>query len=84
MYFAAFPDASATIEDMVAEGDKVAVRVTWRATHKGEFMGITPTGKQIEMTNTLIFRIADGKLVENWATIDELRLMRQLGVIPEQ
>ena len=84
MYFAAFPGASATIEDMVAEGDKVAVRVTWRATHKGEFMGITPTGKQIEVANTLIFRIADGKLVENWATIDELRLMRQLGVIPEQ
>ncbi len=84
MYFAAFPDASATIEDMVAEGDKVAIRVTWRGTHKGEFIGIAPTGKQIEMTNTLIFRIAVGKLAENWATIDELRMMQQLGAIPSQ
>ena len=68
----------------VAEGDKVAIRVTWRGTHKGEFMGIAPTGNKIEMTNTLIFRIAVGKLAENWATIDELRLMQQLGVIPKQ
>ena len=84
MYFAAFPDAIATIEDMVAEGDKVAIRVTWRGTHKSEFMGIAPTGNKIETTNTPIFRIADGKLAENWATIDELRLMQQLGVIPKQ
>ena len=84
MYFAAFPDVSATIEDMVAEGDKVAIRVTWRGTHKGEFMGIAPTGNKIKMTNTLIFRIAVGKLAENWATIDELRMMQQLGAIPSQ
>ena len=84
MYFAAFPDAIATIEDILAEGDKVAIRVTWRGTHKGEFMNIAPTGNKIEMTNTLIFRIAVDKLAENWATIDELRLMQQLGVIPRQ
>jgi len=84
MYFAAFPDAIATIEDMVAEGDRVAIRVTWRGTHKGEFMSIAPTGNKIKMTNTLIFRIAVDKLAENWATIDELRLMQQLGVIPTQ
>ena len=84
MYFAAFPDAIATIEDILAEGDKVAIRVTWRGTHKGEFMNITPTGNKIEMTNTLIFRIAVDKLAENWATINELRLMQQLGVIPRQ
>jgi len=84
MYFAAFPDAIATIEDILAEGDKVAIRVTWRGTHKGEFMNIAPTGNKIEMTNTIIFRIAVDKLAENWATIDELRLMQQLGVIPRQ
>jgi len=84
MYFAAFPDAIATIEDMVAEGDRVAIRVTWRGTHKGDFMNIAPTGNKIEMTNTLIFRIAVDKLAENWATIDELRMMQQLGVIPKQ
>ena len=82
MYFAAFPDASATIEEIVAEGDKVAIRVTWRMTHKGEFMGIAPTENKIEMTNTLIFRIAFGKLVENWATVDEMSLWQQLGFLP--
>ena len=84
MYFAAFPDVIATIEDMVAEGDKAAIRVTWRGTHKGEFMSIAPTGNKIEMTNTLIFRIAVDKLAENWATVDELCLMQQLGAIPKQ
>jgi steroid delta-isomerase-like uncharacterized protein len=82
--FAAFPDVTSTIEDMVAEEDKVAFRVTHRGTHKGEFMGIPPTGNKIEMTNTFIIKIATGKVAEGWATIDELRLMQQLGVIPKQ
>ncbi len=81
-YIAAFPDASATIEDLVAEGDKVAIRVTWRGTHQKEYMGIAPTGKQAEMTNAGVFRIAGGKVVELWATMDNLRFLRQLGAIP--
>ena len=81
-YVVAFPDLVSTIEDMVAEGDKVAIRVTHRGTHKGEFMGIAPTGNKIEMTNTAIFRIASGKCAECWATLDNLRFMQQLGVIP--
>ena len=83
-FFTAFPDIHATIEDMLAEGDRVAIRVIWRGTHKGDFMGIAPTGNKIEMTNTAIFRIADGKWAETWATTDDLRLMQQLGVIPKQ
>ena len=78
LFFALFPDASATIEEMVAEGDKVAIRVHWIATHKGEALGIPPTGVRIEMTHTLIFRIAAGKLAENWATMDERSLVTQL------
>ena len=83
-FFTAFPDIHATIEDMLAEGDRVAIRVIWRGTHKGDFMGIAPTGNKIEMTNTAIFRIADGKWAETWATTDDLRLIQQLGVIPKQ
>lgn len=84
MFFAAFPDANWTIEDMVAEGDRVAYRVTCRGTHRGEFMGIAPTGNKIETTNTGIERIAGGKLAEWWGTTDTLRMMQQLGVIPKQ
>ncbi|OGO30954.1 MAG: hypothetical protein A2Z29_01000 [Chloroflexi bacterium RBG_16_56_11] len=82
-FFTAFPDAHATIDDMVAEGDKVAVRETWTGTHRGEYMGIAATRKKINITNTLIVRIAGGKWAELWGTADELRLMRQLGAIPK-
>jgi len=82
-YLTAFPDVITTVDDIVAEGDKVAVRVTWRGTHLGDFIGIPPTGKTFEMTNTAIFRIADGKWAETWATVDNLGLMQQLGVIPK-
>jgi len=81
-FFTAFPDIHITIEDMVAEGDKVAVLMTSRGTHKGEYMGIPPTGNRIEMRNTCIIRIANGKLAEWWGTLDGLRMMQQLGVIP--
>ena len=84
MFVVAFPDIISTLEYMVAEGDKVAIRVTWRGSHKGQFMGIPPTGNRIEMTNTAIYRIAEGRLAENWYTGDDLRLMRQLGVIPKK
>jgi len=82
-FFTAFPDIHITIEDMVAEGDKVAVLMTSRGTHKGEFMGIPPTGNKIEMRNTCIIRIANGKLAEWWGTLDGLNMMQQLGVIPK-
>jgi steroid delta-isomerase-like uncharacterized protein len=78
----ALPDFHTTIEDMIAEGDKVVQRFTARGTHKGEFMGIPPTGKQVTITGIAIDRIAGGKIVENWVNIDMLGMMVQLGVVP--
>ncbi len=78
----AFPDWHPTIEDMIAEGDKVVVRFTGSGTHKGEFMGIPPTGKQLTMKAIAIHRIAGGKIVENWLQADMLGMMQQLGVVP--
>jgi predicted ester cyclase len=81
--FAAFPDLKFTVEDMVAEGDKVAYRVTIAGTHTGgPYMGVAPSGKKIEMRNTSIKRIANGRLAESWGTLDTVSAMRQLGLIP--
>ena len=82
MYYAAFPDASVTIEDLIAEGDTVVVRQTFRGTHAGDLMGIAPTGKQISGTGVQITRIANGKAVEQWFNGDDLGLLQQLGVVP--
>ncbi len=79
--FAALPDFHATIEDIVAEGDRVVVRNVWRGTHLGSYHGVPPTGNSIALKGIVIFRIADGKIAERWATLDELALMRQLGLI---
>jgi steroid delta-isomerase-like uncharacterized protein len=79
---AAFSDFRFTTEDMIAEGDKVVIRWTWRGTHKGEFMGIPPTGKQVTVTGICIHRIEGGKNVEERHEIDLLGLMQQLGVVP--
>jgi len=78
----AFPDLEWTIEDMIAEGDKVVIRLTHRATHQGEFMGVKPKGKQVAYNGTAIFRLKGGKIVEEWVYSDYLGLMQQLGVIP--
>ncbi len=75
-------DASMTIDDVIAEGDKVAVRLTSRARHAGEFMGLPATGKSYTVSETHIFRIKDGRVVEHWRDIDMLSLMHQLGAIP--
>ena len=63
----AFPDSQLTIQDIMAEGDKVVVRSTWSGTHQGEFMGIAATGKQVSTTAINIYRIENGKLVEEWS-----------------
>jgi predicted ester cyclase len=83
MVYSATPNLSHTIEDMLAEGDRVAVRLTARGTHTGEFMGIPPTGKQVTVTGTVICRIAEGKIQEDWFNSDALGLLQQLGVIPQ-
>src|ERR671910_3595376 len=68
---AGFPDLSITIEDVMAEGDRVAARVTMRGTHRGEYQGIAPTGKRVEVSAMDMFRIANGKIVEHWAHADD-------------
>ncbi len=78
---AAFPDIRFDIEDIIAEGDMVAVRCIASGTHEGEFMGIAPTGKRFAIEQVHWVRIADGKLAEHWAVRDDLGMMRQLGAI---
>lgn len=81
MYLAAFPDVEVTIEDMIAEGDKVVARYVARGTHKGNFMGIVPTGKSVTLKGIDIVRVAGDKIVEHWENTDQLGLMQQLGVV---
>ena len=84
IYLAAFPDLHVTMEDMIAEGDRVVVRWTASGTHKGDLMGIAPTGRRVTVTGIAIDRIAGGKTVEHWEVFDQMGLMQQLGVIPAQ
>jgi predicted ester cyclase len=81
-YEAAFPGYHLTAEEMIAEGDKVVVRSTFHGTHKGDLMGIPPTGKQVTMPLILIYRVASDKIVEHWMQADSLGLLQQLGVVP--
>jgi steroid delta-isomerase-like uncharacterized protein len=76
----AFPDLHITIEDMVAEGDMMAIRYTMRGTFKGEMMGIAPTGKKMELPNASFARFKDGKQVEVWPYLDSLTWYQQLGI----
>jgi len=82
-YLAAFPDLRFTVEDQVAEEDKVVSRWTSRGTNRGELMGAAPTGRQIQFTGITISRISDGKIAEDWTSYDALGMMRQLGLIAQ-
>jgi steroid delta-isomerase-like uncharacterized protein len=82
MLHTAFPDFKATINDIIAEGDKVVVYMTWTGTQRGEFMGIPPTGKSISIGVLDILRIAGGQVAEHWGLMDRMAMMEQLGVIP--
>ncbi len=77
-YRAAFPDMHDVVEDVIAEGDKVTVRWSGRGTHRGELMGMEPSGKDVTLTGITVYRIEDGKIVERWSEADELGMMRQL------
>jgi len=76
-------DVEATLEDVVAEGDKVAVRYKVSCKHTGEFMGVPPTGKQLEIVGFSIFRIEGNKIVEEWGEMDMMGLMQQIGANPQ-
>lgn len=80
--YAAFPEATITLRNIIAEGVKVAFQANIKMTHTGPFMGITPTGKELEMTNTYIVKITDNKIAEWWGTSEFSRVMQQLGTIP--
>ena len=82
MYRAAFPDLQFTIEDTIAQDDRVVIRWSSRGTHRGELMGLAPTGKVVTVTGISIDRFAEGKIVESWTNWDVLGLMRQLGAAP--
>ena len=77
--FAAFPDLKVTIHSQAAEGDKVWTYKTFHGTHKGEYLGIPPTGKEVQWDVIDILTISGGKLTEHWAVVDQLSMMRQLG-----
>ena len=78
----AFPDLEGTLEDQTAEDDKVVNRYTGRGTHQGEFLGVAPTGREVELSGVTIFRPSRGKIVEGWDFYDGLGLLRQLGAMP--
>lgn len=83
VFHTAFPDLRLDVEDVIAEGDKMLVRLAIRATHQGELMGVAPTGKEVDVPVLDLFRILDGRLVEHWAAVDNLGMMQQIGAIPE-
>ena len=78
-----FPDVVSTIEDLIAEGDKVVARWRSRATHQGNYMDIPPTGNRIEFTGISVYRIEEGKIAQSWSVEDQFGLMQQIGAIPE-
>ncbi len=78
----AFPDLRMTVEDVIAEGEKVVQRRSYQGTHQGELFGIPASGKAISVSQITVSRVADGKFVEEWAETDFLGMLQQLGVVP--
>jgi steroid delta-isomerase-like uncharacterized protein len=83
LFHTAFEDFHATIHDQVGEGRKVATRKTLHGTHRGEFLGVPPTGKRATIEVTDILYVEEGRITDHWTVVNQLGLMRQLGVIPE-
>jgi steroid delta-isomerase-like uncharacterized protein len=82
MFYAAFPDLRHVVEDTVAEGDKEVLSFTLEGTHKGDFMGIPATGKEVRVSAIAIFQIADGKVTRVFGVLDQAGMMQQLGAAP--
>jgi steroid delta-isomerase-like uncharacterized protein len=82
-FFASFSNVSSTVEDVIADGDRVMWRSTLRATQTGVFRGIPPTGKAISVTSMTIMRVDNGQFAENWGEQDNLALLRQLGILAQ-
>jgi steroid delta-isomerase-like uncharacterized protein len=82
-FYGTFPDLQTTIHDLVADDDLVGVRVTAAGTHSGPMLGMPPTGKHIEFSGAELFRIRDGRIVEQWGEFDGIAILQQLGVMPQ-
>lgn len=80
--YRAFPDLHITVEDLIAEGDRVVERDTVTGTHQGEYMGLPPTGKSVTYNEIFIMRFVNGRIAEIWGVVDVFSQMRQLGLIP--
>ncbi|HLU55543.1 MAG TPA: ester cyclase [Pseudonocardia sp.] len=80
--WAAFPGIRLTLDDLVAEGDRVAVRFHLSGRHCGDFMGVPPTGRDVVITGQTVLRFRGGRVIERWTTTDQLGLMVQLGAVP--
>ncbi|MGA9751536.1 MAG: ester cyclase [Acidobacteriota bacterium] len=78
----AFPDLRFTLDEVVEEGETVAARYHWEGTHRGEFLGLPPSGRSVCVAGMDFYRLREGRLAEHWHTADELGLLRQIGVIP--
>ena len=77
----AFPDCQVTVDDMIAEGDRVVTKKTFTGTHTAELNGIPPTGKRVSIQYVDILRLRDGKIIEHWLSMDQMNFMQQLGVL---
>jgi len=82
MLLRVYPDIHLTVEDLIAEGDKVVGRTTVTGTHRGEFMGLAPTGKTVTYNEIFIFRFVNGRVAETWGVVDVYSQMKQLGLLP--
>jgi predicted SnoaL-like aldol condensation-catalyzing enzyme len=83
LYRGAFTNVHISVEEQLAEGDKVVTRWSASGTHQGELMGVAPTGNQVTITGLTINRLSDGKIAESWSNYDALGMMQQIGAIPE-
>ena len=82
LFEAAFPRYEISADDLIAEGDKVVLRATVHGTHRGDLMGVAPTGKSVTLPFIIIYRIAEGKIADHWLAVDQMEMMQQLGVLP--
>ena len=84
MFRSGMPDLRVVIEDMIAEGEKVATRYTLEGTHQGELFGVPPTGKRLSIKSMTVERVVEGKVRDHWRVTDNLEMMQQLGVVAER
>jgi len=82
VFFAAFPDLRGTVEEIIGEGDTVAVRLSWQGTHRGEFNGIAASGRHFTVTGSAMYRLRGGQIARTWAEFDSLALLQQIGAVP--